>query len=156
MKYYGKEWYNNECRPIERNKEYIDYMNKCLPKWYNDISLHDSRIIRVKKNKDLVVLNLEHDDYEHTNYQFLLYNPIIIEDCRLNRCWCISNEIYINDNSCEFHLMVGSEDDEQRLDYFTVECAKIEMRMNGECYTISSLNNQKILQGECDETTFAI
>ncbi len=141
MKYYNKEWYNNGCRPIEKNKEYIDYMNKYLPKWYKDISLHDSEILNVKECNDLITFNLIYDDYIHTKYQLRFYNPKIIETCRLVGTWCVSDEIYVNDESCEFHLMVDwSEDGEPKpiLGYFTVECTKIELFMNNKLYEIKS------------------
>lgn len=139
MKYYGKEWYKNGCIiPKEKSQEYADYVNRCLPKWYSDFSMHDSEIIGFKKDKDLIKLNLKYDDDKHTNYQILLYNPEIVESCHLVGCWCISDEIYINDDCCEFHLMVGYAESVLVLNYFTVKCSRIEMQMNGKFYNIES------------------
>ena len=145
MKYYGKEWYKNGCIiPKEKSQEYADYVNRYLPKWYNDISIHDSEVIGMIKDKNLITLILQYDDYKRTNYKILLYNPEIIENCRIVGCWCISDEIYINDDCCEFHLMVSCEETEQVLKYFTVKCSKIEMQMNGKFYNIESKNQAGI------------
>lgn len=35
MKYFNKEWYNNECKHMVKNDVYLNYMKAFLPEWYN-------------------------------------------------------------------------------------------------------------------------
>lgn len=132
MRYFGKEWYRNGCKKenIDGIKEFFDNNEKNLPKWYNEnFSIHDSKIIDVNYNDNILVLTLIYDAYNHPEYQIKLYNPTIIDDCELKESWCISNEIYIEKSLCEFHLMCDVKHNERygNLFYFTVQCSKIEI-----------------------------
>lgn len=139
MKYFGKEWYNGQCKSGMEQYEYLDYEKSTLPKWYTDFSFHDSKIIKIKSFDNLMVLDLISDDYKKTKYKIKFYNPKVIEECNLTNAWCISNELYFNDNSCEFHLMadVWSDiDDRFSHEYFTVKCSNIELLYGNKSYKI--------------------
>lgn len=139
MKYFGKEWYYNCCNN-EKGKEYLSYSEKCLPRWYNDFSIHDSKIEKICTDEKAIVLYLIDDDYLRTKYQIILHNPTVIESCNLIGSWCISDEVYIDNGLCEYHLMVDNCDSgKQVLDYFTVKCSEIEVVYNGKSHFI--INN---------------
>lgn len=135
MRYFGKEWYRNGCnsKNVVGVEEYFEYKEKYLPRWYNeDFSIHDSKIIDINYNDSLLVLTLIYDTYDRPEYQIKFYNPIILENCQLKDSWCISNEIYIDNSLCEYHLMCDVNVNERygNLYYFTVQCSKIEISLN--------------------------
>lgn len=105
MKDIEKKQHNRQYQLSEEQYTYLDYGKNNLPQWYNDFSFHDSKIIKIKSFDNLMVLDLIADDYKETKYKIKFYNPKIIEECNLLNAWCISNELYLNDNSCEFHLL---------------------------------------------------
>lgn len=115
-------------------QDYLNYEKKFLPKWYNEFSVHDNIIIQVIKTKDLLILDSVYDDSISTKYQLKFYNPTIIEDCEMENAWCLVDELYINENKCEYHLLV--EDSNGNKNYFTVKCSDIELCMNGRIYRV--------------------
>lgn len=137
MRYFGKEWYRNRYNNenVVETEKYFEYERKHLPEWYNEkFSIHDSKIIDVKYNDSLLVLTLIYDTYDHPEYQIKFYNPIILENCQLKDSWCISDEIYIDNSLCEYHLMcdVNVNGRYGNLYYFTVRCSKIEISLNNQ------------------------
>lgn len=141
LKHFTKEWYVAGCNDSEKNQNYIDYMRSHLPRWYNDFSFHDSKIIDVEDFENLIVLNLEFDDFIHTKYQLKLYNPKITEYCKLQNSWWLFDEMYINENSFEFHIMVSDFDDNSIISYFTVKCSDIQLIFMGKTYNTKTPNN---------------
>ncbi|MDE6413355.1 MAG: hypothetical protein K2K42_05680 [Eubacterium sp.] len=115
-------------------QDYLNYEKKFLPKWYNEFSIHDNIIIQVIKTKDLLILDSVYDDSISTKYQLKFYNPTIIEDCEMENAWCLVDELYINENECEYHLLV--EDSTGNKNYFTVKCSDIELCINGRTYRV--------------------
>lgn len=110
-------------------------MRSHLPRWYNDFSFHDSKIINVEEFENSIVLNLEFDDFIHTKYQLKLFNPKIIEYCKLKNSWWLFDEMYINENCFEFHIMVSDFDDNSIISYFTVKCSDILLIFMGKTYS---------------------
>ena len=53
MKYFGKEWYNGQCKSGKEQYEYLDYEKSTLPKWYNDFSFHDCLILNMYATDDM-------------------------------------------------------------------------------------------------------
>lgn len=135
MKYFTKEWYANGCKDSAKNQNYIDYMRSHLPRWYNDFSFHDSIVLDVKEIDNLMILNMEFDDFQHTKYQLKLYDPKIIEYCKLKNSWWLFDELYINENCFEFHIMVSDFDDNNKISYFTVKCSDILLIFMGKTYS---------------------
>ncbi len=139
MKDIEKKQHNRQYQLSEEQYTYLDYGKNNLPQWYNDFSFHDSKIIKIKSFDNLMVLDLIADDYKETKYKIKFYNPKIIEECNLLNAWCISNELYLNDNSCEFHLLadVWSDIDDRFLhEYFTVKCSNIELLYGNKAFKI--------------------
>lgn len=136
MKYFNKEWYNNGCKSTETQKEYINYMNEHLPKWYQEFSIHDNQIKNAIECNDCLITNMIYDDYNHTNYQIKFYSPKILENCDLKNDWCLYDELYINNNLCEYHLMVMDFNNNDIIKCFTVECSNIELIINNKTYRV--------------------
>ena len=134
MKVFTKEWDLFGKYSDEKVQDYLSYEKKFLPKWYNEFSIHDNRIIQVIKTKDLLILDSVYDDSLSTKYQLKFYNPTIIEDCEMENAWCLVDELYINENKCEYHLLV--EDSNGNKNYFTVKCSDIELDINGRTYRV--------------------
>ncbi len=129
----GKAWY---FKSDDKDKEYLDYKEKNLPKWYNEFSIHDDQIKGTAKTDDKFIISIATDDYKHTRYQLVFYNPNIIESCDLTDAWCSYDELYINDNSCEYHLMVMDSQDNSILNYFTIECSNMELIINNKSFKV--------------------
>ena len=138
MKYYNEEWLNDciEFNRLSKDKEYLDYSHAHLPYWYNQFSFHDSRIISVEKSRELMTLNLEDDNKEHTRYQFHFYNPKFIEECHLDNAWWLADELYLVDDGCEFHFFVDCDGSANLLGFFTLRCSKIELIYNNKIYSV--------------------
>lgn len=140
MRYFGKEWYLNGCNSenVVGADKFFEYEEKYLPKWYNDeFSIHDSKIINVKQSQDLLELTLLYDDNNCTEYKIKFFNFKILELCQLIDSFCISDEIYIENSKCEFHLMCDIKGC-GNLHYFTVKCSKIEIAFDGNICIIDS------------------
>lgn len=142
MKHFDKKWYNEQCKLMcgltEEQKEYLDYLHNFLPKWYADFSMHDSKILSVDKNNDYIELKLLHD-YGNKEYYLKFYSPNVIENCNLIGSWCISDELYLENNCCEFHLMVhaySKNTDNLSLEYFTIKCSNMELLFDGKSYKV--------------------
>lgn len=149
MRYFGKEWYLNGCNSenVVGADKFLEYEEKYLPKWYNDeFSIHDSKIINVKQSQDLLEFTLLYDDNNHTEYKIKFFNPEILELCQLKDSFCISDEIYVENFECEFHLMCDIKINERygNLDYFTVKCSKIEIVFGSNICTINHDSKTKI------------
>lgn len=143
MNYFGKEWYLNGCNSedVVGAKEFMAYEEKHLPKWYKDnFSIHDSKIINVKQSEDLLEFTMLYDDNNHTEYKIKFFNPEILELCQLIDSFCISDEIYVENSHCEFHLMCDIKINETygNLYYFTVKCSKMEIVFEGNVCIIKS------------------
>ena len=143
MRYFGKEWYLNGCdnKNVDGVDKFFEYEEKYLPKWYNDkFSIHDSKIVSVKRSQNLLEFTLLYDDYNHTEYKIKFFNPEILELCQLIDSFCISDEIYVENSQCEFHLMCDIKINEiyGNLHYFTVKCSKIEIAFDGNICIIES------------------
>lgn len=140
MKYYNKDWYLYQYDILMNNKdydkEYIDYMNKNLPEWYREFSIHDDQIKKVMQYDDCLIVDLAADDCKHTMYQLKFQNPKILEDCELNNAWCIADELYIIDDLCEYHLMVMNFDDNSIIEYFTVKCSNVELITDNKSFKV--------------------
>ncbi len=145
MKYFTKEWYANGCKDSEGNQNYVQYVRKYLPRWYNDFSFHDSKILDVKESDNLMILNMEFDDFQHTKYQLKLYDPKIIEYCKLKNSWWLYDEIYRNNSGFEFHIMVNDFEDSSIYRYFTAECSDIKLIFMGKTYSIKDSNNETVI-----------
>ena len=138
MKYFGKESYNGQCKSGKEQYEYLDYEKSTLPKWYNDFSFHDCLILNMYATDDYIELELtfNNDDIE---FYLRFYSPNIVENCNLIGSWCISDELYLDKNSCEFHLMVhawSKTNNRLELEYFTVNCSNIELLYDNKPYKI--------------------
>lgn len=110
---------------------YNEYSSKHLPVWYQNLSLHDSYIVDVNKDdiNNTLTVNVKYDDNKQTKYQIIFYNYEIIENCNLNSSTIIADELYINFNNVEFHLMVDTyAKNDVTLEYFTISCEKLEFR----------------------------
>ena len=145
LKYFTKEWYANGCEDSEENQNYVQYVQKYLPRWYNDFSFHDSKILDVKEIDNLMILNMEFDDFQHTKYQLKLYDPKIIEYCKLKNSWWLFDELYINENCFEFHIMVNDFEDSSIYRCFTAECSDIKLIFMGKTYSIKDSNNETVI-----------
>lgn len=146
MKYYNREWYLFGCKETAETRKYIQYMQENLPRWYNDFSFHDSKILSVEKQKSLMILNMQFDDCKHTKYQLKLHSPNIIECCKLENTWWLCDEIYKTKNSYEFHIMVDwSDDNGEGWGYFTAECSDIELIFANRTYGIKDSDDKTIV-----------
>ena len=139
MKYYNEEWVNNcmEFNKQGKGKEYFEYSKKYNPQWYHEFSFHDSRIISVDKEENYMKLNLEYDDYKHTKYQLVFYNPQVLEECNLENTWWLVDELYQTDNGCEFHFLVDDFNSGNRvLGFYTLNCSRIELLFENQKYFV--------------------
>lgn len=158
MKYFTKDRYVLEFNGVglswcfkdsETDQEYIDYKRKCLPKWYNEFSIHDDQIKGFTQMDDKIILEIAADDYKHTRYQLIFYNPHIIDICELKNAWCLYDELYVSDNSCEYHLMVADFNNNRTINYFTVKCSNLELIINGRIYKAIGNKEDKSIWDGC-------
>ena len=140
MKYYTEDWVYNcmEFNRLNKDKEYHDYSHKYLPDWYNKFSFHDSGIISVDENSDLMTLNMVFGDINETKYQLRFYNPIIIEECKLENTSWLADELYLTDDGgCEFHFMIDDfTSGERELGFFTLRCSRMELIFRDKVYSV--------------------
>ena len=139
MKYFGKNWYNNECNAetgnTKQQEEYLAYEKANTPNWYQQLSFHDSIVINVFKDENSTVfrIDLKRNTIEGTVYSLLFINYNVLEMCQLLESIVISSEIYFENGQIEFHLMVDTyKNNELTLEYFTIRCEKIEFMINGK------------------------
>lgn len=145
MKYFTKDRYVLELfgkglawhfKADERDNEYLEYKKNKLPKWYNEFCIQDDQIKDYAIADNKLIISIASDDYKHTKYQLIFHNPNIIESCELTNAWCYYDELYINDNSCEYHLMVMDYQDNSILEYFTVKCSDMELVINNKSFKV--------------------
>lgn len=136
MKCFTKEWYLFEDYSDKAVKKYFEYKKKYLPEWYDEFCIHDHQIQSVTKKDNFFVLTLFTDESVKREYKLIFYTPIILENCKLEKAWCLIDELYIADNTCEYHLMVMDYDDNDILNYFTVKCSNMELLFDGKTYKV--------------------
>lgn len=146
MKIFTKEWALFGSHHDKKVLDYLNYEKTILPKWYNEFSVHDNQIVEVIRKENVIIFNAEYDDDKHTKYQFILYDPTIIEDCEIDNAWCLYDELYIDNDKCEYHLSV--EDSNGVTSYFTVECSNIELYINGRNYRVFGESNESSIYNQ--------
>jgi len=116
--------------------EYRSYEENNLPEWYRGLSFHDNNIINVEYDEGKLVLTLNYDLPKTTSYKICFYDYEIIESCNLINAWILADELYLEQENNEFHLLVDCpvidscvEHDYQRA-YFTIRFKKMEMIFN--------------------------
>jgi len=129
--------------------EYRDYKEKYLPEWYKNFKLHDSHIVNIEYLDDELILTVEHDMFKHPKFQICFYEYKVVEDCDIIDSWIIEDELYINYNENEFHLLVDTTIENHNLRaYFTIRFKKMEMIFNDLICTIGDkvedLHNPKL------------
>lgn len=135
MKYFTKKWYLNGCidKPIIEDEHYYEY----------DTDIHDLKINNtVRKNGDFTIIFDDNDIW--SNYsKIVFYDSEIIENVNLIGAYCLADEIYINNDYIEYHLLIWSEniDDFNNLGYFTIKSRKVLF------YSSNTQNNAPILSG---------
>lgn len=126
MKYITKE---NFYKRSNVNYE----IEKGLPEWYYNLSIHDSKIISAlpkgdrteKFNLDLI------DVYCPRNCKGLIFIDCIFkEKCEIENAYCLASELYRKYNGrYEFHLLVeNSHKGKSQLDYLTINCKEIALK----------------------------
>lgn len=140
MKCWTNECYNMYCRFRDDEKyflfkkqldEYRDYEKNHLPQWYRDLSLHDNHIIAAEYSEDKLILIIEYASHMHPEYKICFYDFEVLENCDIVNSWIIANELYLEDNGNEFHLLVDTEaDNKYTRAYYTVKFSKMEMIFN--------------------------
>lgn len=138
MKYLEKELYPDQCESKKEHSKYLDYSKITLPEWYNEFSFHDCLILNVYTTDGYIELEIE---FEHDDTEFYLrfFSPQIIENCNLVGCWWISDELYLDKESCEFHLTVDTwskTNDRLIREYFTVKSSNIELLYGNKSFKI--------------------
>lgn len=136
MKCFTKKWYLFEDYSDRAVKKYFDYKMKYLPKWYHEFSIHDDQIESITIFDNSIVLDIISDDSIRTEYQLIFYNPLILENCKIEKAWCIADELYTDKNICEYHLMVMDYNDNDILNYFTIKCDNIELLINNKSFKV--------------------
>ncbi|MCH5315084.1 MAG: DUF4085 family protein [Eubacterium sp.] len=151
MKVFTKEWYYYTSAYNGKTMPYLSYVKENLPRWYSDFSIHDNQIKKVIRTDNLIILDSVYDDYKSTKYQLKFYNPIVIEDCKMENAWCLCDEVYLTEDGCEYHLLIQDFNDNNVLNYFTVKCSNIELDMNGKTFKIIGDSGNKSLFDEQEE-----
>ena len=139
MKNIKKNLHNGQYRLNEEKHINLNYAKNNLPEWYNQFSFHDCLILNLYTTDDYIELEISFNDENDIEFYLRFYSPNIVENCNLIGSWCISDELYLDKNSCEFHLMVhawSKTNNRLELEYFTVNCSNIELLYDNKPYKI--------------------
>ncbi len=139
MKNIKKNLHNGQYRLNEEKHINLNYAKNNLPEWYNQFSFHDCLILNLYTTDDYIELEISFNDENDIEFYLRFYSPNIIENCNLIGGWCISNELYLFENSCELHLIIENcmnKSNNLSLEHFIVSCSNMELLINNKSFKV--------------------
>ncbi len=118
----------NEKELMEIQQEYVKHyksIEKLLPeKIQKQYGFHDCKITSFEHKGTDVIIEFDHSGGFTNVYKLIYHNATIIEEEHIEGSWWIYDEIYITNDSYEFHTALQDENSQVR--YLTLKASDVD------------------------------